>query len=146
VPTGTSGMHAIDIVSDANVAFKWFHSEGEEEVAAARQLLAAHASRQLSIAVLDLTTYEIGNALIRRSGAAAAERTTTVLEALAEICPVLQPEAGELRLAATLAERHGLTFYDGVYAAVATWRGAQLATFDAALLEAGLGSRPGALA
>jgi predicted nucleic acid-binding protein len=139
-------MHAIDVVSDANVAFKWFHSEGEEEVEAARQLLAAHAARQLSVAVLDLTSYELGNVLVRRGGDGAVERTATVLEALAEICPVLQPDAGELRLAATLAERHGLTFYDGLYAAVATWRGAKLATFDAALLKAGLGKRPGALA
>lgn len=135
----------IDVLSDADVAFKWFRSEDEEDVTAARELLAAHAARRVALAVLDLTSYEIGNILIKRRVAGAGERTSQLLEALAAICPALQPEPGELRLAATLAERHGLSFYDGIYAAVAEWRGAQLATFDSALLEAGLGTRPGAL-
>jgi hypothetical protein len=37
-------MSAIDVVSDANVALKWFHTEGEEEVLEARALLDAHRS------------------------------------------------------------------------------------------------------
>jgi hypothetical protein len=35
---------AIDVVSDANVALKWFHAEGEEEVEPARALLAGRGS------------------------------------------------------------------------------------------------------
>ena len=40
---------AIDIVSDANVALKWFHAAGEEEVEAARALLAGQPSRSAGI-------------------------------------------------------------------------------------------------
>ena len=44
--------------------------------------------------------------------------------------------------ATRLAEDHHLTMYDATYAAVARSRGAELATLDKALLEAGLGRRP----
>jgi hypothetical protein len=33
-------MPAIDVVSDASVALKWFHAEGEEEVEPARALIS----------------------------------------------------------------------------------------------------------
>jgi len=92
--------------------------------------------------VLDLTAYELGNALVRGRAKATASQVATVLEALAEICPAAQLDAGELRLAAELATRHDLTFYDAAYAAVAESRGA---TLDRALLKAGLGSRPSEL-
>lgn len=135
-------MAVIDVVSDAIVALKWFHAEGEEEVAAARSLLDAHRDRRLSIAILDLTSYEIGNALMRGQAGATAEQAATVLEAIAEICPALQPNPHEFRRATELAERHGLTLYDATYAAVAEMREAALATLDGALLGAGLGVRP----
>lgn len=48
----------------------------------------------------------------------------------------------QLRKAAALATRHGLTLYDASYAAVAQVRGAQLATLDEALLRSGLEHRP----
>ena len=46
-------MPTIDVVSDASVALKWFHAEGEEEVEASRALLErygrqAHSSHDLS--------------------------------------------------------------------------------------------------
>jgi len=50
-----------------------------------------------------------------------------------------------MRNAASLARRHDLTLYDAAYAAVARARGAELATFDRALLRSGLGRRPGAI-
>lgn len=139
-------MPAIDVVSDANVALKWFHAEGEEEVAQARALLDAHKVRTVALSVLDLTAYEVGNALLRGRAGASAEQVATVLEALAEICPALRPSGEELRLASELAERHDLTLYDAAYAAVAQSRAAQLATLDGALLDAGLGVRPSQLA
>jgi predicted nucleic acid-binding protein len=138
-------MPAIDVVSDANVALKWFHAEGEEEVAEARALVAAHQARTVALQVLDLTAYEVGNALLRGRAKATAGQVATVLEALAEICPAARPDADELRLATELAERHALTLYDAAYAAVAEHRGATLATLDRALLEAGLGRRPSEL-
>jgi predicted nucleic acid-binding protein len=138
-------MPAIDVVSDASVALKWFHAEGEEEVEPSRALLAAQADRTVALHVLDLTAYEVGNALLRGRVGASAEQAATVLEALAEVCPVIAPAPDELREAAALAERHELTLYDAAYAAVAARRGAQLATLDGELLRAGLGQRPSEL-
>ena len=139
-------MPVIDVVSDANVTLKWFHAEGEEEVEEARALLDAHKARTVALSVLDLTAYEVGNALMRGRAAAGAEQVATVLEALAEVCPALQPNPGELRRATELAAEHDLTLYDAAYAAVAESREAELATLDIALLDAGLGIRPSELA
>lgn len=136
----------IDVVSDANVALKWFHAEGEEEVAESRRLLEAHRARDVALSLLDLTPYEVGNALLRGRAGASAEQVATVLEALAEICPAIQPGPEELRRATELAHRHDLTLYDAAYAAVAEGRGASLATLDRALLDAGLGERPSDIA
>ncbi len=138
-------MNAIDVVSDANVVLKWFHDEGEEEVAAARALLAGQRGRTVALHVLDLTAYEVGNALLRGRAHANAEQVATVLDALSEICPAITPSRDDLREAAHLAERHDLTLYDATYAAVASRRDAQLATLDRELLSAGLGRRPSEL-
>jgi predicted nucleic acid-binding protein len=139
-------MPAIDVVSDASVALKWFHAEGEEEVEPARALVAAHQARTIALAVLDLTAYEIGNALLRGQANATAEQVATVLEALDEICPAIRPDAAELSAAAQLAVEHDLTLYDAAYPAVAGSRGAALVTLDGALLRGGLGRRPSDLA
>jgi predicted nucleic acid-binding protein len=138
-------MPAINVVSDANVVLKWFHSEGEEEVESARALLEAHKERTVALSVLDLTAYEVGNALMRGRPGASAEQAATVLEAMAEICPAIRPSPEEMRAASELAERHDLTLYDAAYAAVARSRSAKLVTLDRALLAAKLGSRPSEL-
>lgn len=135
-------MRAISVVSDANIVLKWFHSEGEEEVDAARALLDAHKERTISLSVLELTVYEVGNALMRGRAGASAGQAATVLEALIEICPTIRPSPEEMRGASHLAELHDLTFYDAAYAAVAQNRSAELATLDRALLAAELGHRP----
>lgn len=137
---------AIDVVSDANVALKWFHAEGEEEVEDARALLEAHKARTVALHVLDLTAYEVGNALLRGRAGATAKQVATVLAALGDVCPAVRPDDDELRLAAELAEQHDLTFYDAAYAAVARQREARLTTLDHELLDAGLGLRPSELA
>jgi predicted nucleic acid-binding protein len=138
-------MPAIDVVSDASVALKWFHEQGEEEVLPARALLAAHRTRALALVVLDLTAYEIGNALMRGRAKAGPKQVAVVLEALAEICPAVRPDLADIGLAAELAARHDLTLYDAAYAAVAKARGATLITLDRALTRARLGVRPGTL-
>ncbi|MBS1677926.1 MAG: type II toxin-antitoxin system VapC family toxin [Actinobacteria bacterium] len=135
-------MSAIDIVSDANVALKWFHAEGEQEVEEARALLDAHRSRVARMAVLDLTPYEVGNALMRGRAKASAEQAATVIAALGDVCISVSPDVDDFRRATVLAERHGLTLYDATYAAVAEGHGAELATLDQELLGAGLGKRP----
>jgi len=139
-------MPAISVVSDANIVLKWFHSEGEEEVESSRALLGAHRERTVALTVLDLTAYEVGNALMRGRAGASTEQAATVIEALAEVCPALSPSPQEMRLASQLAERYDLTLYDAAYAAVAQSRSAELVTLDRALLAAKLGSRPSELA
>lgn len=135
----------MDVVSDADVALKWFHADGEQEVTEARELLDAYKGRLVTLSVLDLTAYEVGNALLRGRPKASGEQVATVLDALASICPALKPSTEEMHLAAELAERHNLTLYDAAYAAVAAHREATLATLDRDLLAAGLGTRPARL-
>jgi predicted nucleic acid-binding protein len=135
-------MPAINVVSDANVVLKWFHSKGEDEVEAARALLDAHKDREVALSVLDLTIYEVGNALMRGRARASAAQASTVIEALVEICPSIRPTPEEMKEASRLAERHKLTFYDAAYAAVAQGRSAELVTLDCDLLDAKLGKRP----
>jgi predicted nucleic acid-binding protein len=134
-----------DVLADANVVLKWFHEEGEEEVDAARALLDAHRDRMLAVQMLDLTPYEVGNALIRGRAGLGARQVAVVLEASREICAAIAPTAEDLAQAARLAVQHDLTFYDAAYAAVAQRRGATLATLDRKLLASGLGLRPSAL-
>lgn len=138
-------MPVLDVLADANVVLKWFHEEGEEEVEAARALLDAHRERQAAVQVLDLTPYEVGNALVRGRAGLRAEQVAVVLHAMREICPAITPDADEMADAARLAERHDLTLYDAAYAAVAQRRGAVLATLDAKLLSRRLGTRPSEL-
>lgn len=142
-PTATSETIAIDVLSDANVVVKWFRAEGEGEakVAAARALLGAHRAGRVRLWVLDLTSYEVGNVFLRRHRHSAAE-AMEILEGLAGVCTVMVPEASERGEAASLSDRHRLTFYDAMYAAVARSRDAHLATFDEALLRPGLGRTP----
>ena len=132
---------AADVLCDASVVLKWFHSDGEEEVEASRALLDLHRTHGMALSVLDLTAYEVGNALLRGVGVG-AEKVSAVLDALDVICPRLALTPTELSDAALLAEGHRLTMYDAAYAVAANARHAELATLDRALLQAGLGRRP----
>lgn len=109
------------VVADASVALKWLHAEGEEAVESARAVLEAFKDRRIELVILDLTIYEIGNALLRSAGAG-AEETANVLDALREICEPTMVTGAERARAARLATDHGLTFYDSAYAAVAEAR------------------------
>lgn len=139
-----SALNVIGVCSDASVAYQWFHSEDEDpvEVEASRNLVRIAAQGRAALWVLDLTRYECGNALLSGRAKVTAEQVARALDALDELCPVVVPTASDLHEAARLAERHRLTLYDAIYAAVARLRGAELATLDTALLRAGLGRRP----
>jgi predicted nucleic acid-binding protein len=129
------------VVADASVVLKWFHAAGEEAVEPARAILEAFAERRIDLVILDLTIYEIGNVLLRSTGAS-PEATATVLEALTEICEPVALRSSERMTAARLARDRRLTFYDAAYAAVAQERGGRLVTMDRELLAADLGVRP----
>ena len=141
---GESARNVIGVCSDANVAYQWFHAEGESpcEVDASRTLARLSSEGAISLWVLDLTRYEVGNAFLRGRTKSTAEQVAGILDALTEICPVVTPTPDDVRHAARLAEQHRLTMYDATYVAVAGSRGAELATLDKALLKAGLGRRP----
>jgi predicted nucleic acid-binding protein len=132
----------IDVVCDASVALKWFHAEGEEGVDEARELLDHYRRRTISLSILDLTPYEIGNALLRGGTRLDAGAVGAVLDALLELCPRLAVSSAELTDAARLAENYQVTLYDAAYAAAARMRGARLATYDRDVLRAHLGQRP----
>ena len=131
----------LEILCDASVVLKWFHAEGEEEVGESRALLDLHRTHRAAVSVLDLTMYEVANALVR-GVRVPADRAQVVVEALTTICPRLTITTPELADAMALAELHGLTVYDAAYASVARTRRARLATLDRLLLDAGLGERP----
>jgi predicted nucleic acid-binding protein len=138
-------MPTIDVVADANIALKWFHQAGEGNLQAAVDLLDQHRARRVLVHVLDLTFYEIGNALMRGHARATAAQATTVLGALREICPTVNPDHDDLALATNLAAEHDLTLYDAAYAAVAKRRDAPLVTLDRQLLDGGLAITPSQL-
>jgi len=138
-------MPARDVLADANVVLKWFHEQDEEDVDAARALLDQHRGRAIRVRMLDLTPYEVGNALMRCRARLAAAQVAIVLQAAREICAAVTPDDDELAHSTRLAAEHDLTLYDATYAAVAQRRGAALATHDAKLLACGLGRRPSEL-
>jgi predicted nucleic acid-binding protein len=134
-----------EVVCDTSIVLKWFHDEGESDVEEARALLTAHQSGRLTTWVLDLTFYEMGNVLLRSLGWPAT-LVAAQLDDLSAICGTLTLSGADLRLAADIAAEHGLTFYDAAYAAAARSRHSALATADRALLEAGVGASPRAIA
>lgn len=95
--------------------------------------------------MLDLTTYEVGNALTRGQVPASADHIALVLDTPLDTCPIVVPGARDRAEAARPAARHGLTFYGASYAAVAGLRGTGLPTHDTALIRAGLGQTPARL-
>jgi len=133
------------LLVDTSVLIKWFHSEGESELAEARSLRNATQVGEVQARVIDLALYEMGNVLLRAlcwSGSDVADQ----LEDLVIICgPPLAMAAEWLRQAAELAERHRLTFYDAAWAGAAEALGISLVSVDAQLLEAGLAESPAAV-
>jgi predicted nucleic acid-binding protein len=88
-----------------------------------------------------LATYEVGNILIRHSGWDPA-RVQAALGLLYEICGDPVDFAPEDRLVtAQLAGKHGLTFYDASYAAIAQRLHRGLISADSDLLEPKLATR-----
>lgn len=126
------------VVGDASVVIKWQHEKGETEVAEARRLVTPVADGALELRILDLTLYEVGNVFVRALRWEAG-RAAMALDCISSIVSTLTPSAAKHRLAAELAEEHGLSYYDAAYAAVAATRGGRLVTADRQLLSSGLG-------
>lgn len=53
------------LLVDTSALIKWFHSEGESELAEARSLRDATRRADIEARVIDLALYEMGNVLLR---------------------------------------------------------------------------------
>ncbi len=121
-------------IVDASVALKWFLPADREPDAE----LARTAIGRLELRTTSLAVYEVGNILIRESGAD-ADRITAALGWLVEACgDPIELTRADHAVAVGLALRHRLTFYDASYAVVARRTGRSLLSADADLLEPGL--------
>lgn len=130
------------LLIDTSVLIKWFHSEGESELEPARALRSAHITGDLDAHMLDLAPYEVGNVLSR----ALRWTATDVADQLDDLHEILGPPLvmtpAWLRVAATLAHLHKLSFYDASWAATAAELGIPLVSVDRRLLDAGLAESP----
>ncbi len=133
------------LLVDTSVLVKWFHSEGEPQLAEARAIRDATQVGEVQARVIDLALYEMGNVLLRAlgwTGSAVADQ----LDDLLIVCgPPLVMSPEWLHQAADLGERHRLTFYDAVWAAAAAALGISLVSVDTQLLAAGLAESPAAV-
>lgn len=116
-----------ELVLDASVVLKWFHSEGEGRLEAARELRRRYEAGELRVLAPPLLWLEIVNVAARRWGWTEAE-LSRLAETLGELgfelidpgVPAIAHWAGK-----------GLTAYDATYVALAEETGASLVTDDA---------------
>jgi predicted nucleic acid-binding protein len=133
----------IHLLIDTSVLIKWFHAEGETELAEARALRSAHASGGLEAHIIDLALYELGNVLIRALHWRPAAAADQLDDLLAIVGPPLSMSPEWLRRAATLAYEHELSFYDASCAAASRELRIPLVSADRELQGAGLAESPG---
>jgi predicted nucleic acid-binding protein len=132
----------IHLLIDTSVLIKWFHAEGETELAEARALRSAHVSGRVEAHMIDLALYELGNVLVR----ALHWGPTNVADQLTDLLTIvgsplaMSPEW--LRRAAVLAYQHNLTFYDASWAAASHELKVPLVSADRELQSAGLAESP----
>lgn len=115
-----------DVVLDTSVVLKWFHAQGEPNVAQARALRAHFEAGSLRVLAPPLLWLEVVNVAARRWG-----WTEARLAKLAASLPKLGFEmvVADLSAVARWAAA-GLTAYDAVYVAIAEQTGAKLVTDD----------------
>ena len=134
------------LLIDTSVLIKWFHDEGESELAEARVLRDAHVGGDLDVYVLDLAIYEVGNVLARALTWTAEDVADQLDDLLAIVGSPIVMAQGWLRDAANLAEAHMLSFYDASWAASAAALGVPLVSADRRLVGAGLAETPATVA
>jgi len=130
------------LLLDTSVLIKWFHAEGEAELAEARTLRSAHVNGNLDVHMIDLALYEIGNVLVRASSWDPVTVADQLDDLLAIVGPPLTISPDWLRQAALLAYQHDLTFYDASWAAAAAELKVPLVSADRKLQGAGLAESP----
>lgn len=120
-----------EAVLDASVVLKWFHSEGEEHVEAARRLRERFEAGELRVLAPPLLWLELLN-VAARSWRWSEEQLLQLAAALPELgFELLEPDLSQIAHWTAL----GLTAYDAAYVAVADQAGVQLVTDDAEILR-----------
>ena len=122
----------IDLVVDASVAFKWLIPDAaEDDVPAAKALLVDHMEGRAQISVPALLYYEVGNILLFGRSRPPIEDAAEALADLFSIPLAVVPLAADSADAAlTFATRHGLSYYDATYVALAEALDCALITAD----------------
>lgn len=120
-----------DVVLDASVLLKWFHTDGEADVEQATRLRSAFEAGQLNVLVPSLVWLELLNVAARRFrwSLDPLERLANQLQGFG--FTVIEPDLGRVARWAAV----GMTAYDAAYVAVAEQSGAQLITADAELVR-----------
>lgn len=126
------------LLVDTSVLIKWFHTEGESEVAESRAIRDAHVSRDLEAFVLDLAVYEVGNVLLRALRWSATVVSDQLEDLLTIVGPPLTMAPAWLTDSAAIGEIHGLSFYDACWAATAANLNMPLVSADRKLIAAGV--------
>ena len=125
-------------ILDASVAGAWLLEETTDPFS--ERMLARLEDDEA--AVPQIWHLEVRNCLLvaQRLGRVVSSRSAERLAALYSL-PIRTDADADLDIAFTLAERHGLSFYDAVYLELAKRRFVPLATFDKALGRAAAAER-----
>jgi predicted nucleic acid-binding protein len=121
-----------ELVLDASVVLKWFHTAGEPRADRAQGLRARYAAGEFRVLAPPLLWLELLNVAARRW-----RWEEDVLQRLVAVLPGLGFELVEPDLATTARWcGRGLTAYDAAYVALAEQAGAKLITDDAEIVRA----------
>jgi predicted nucleic acid-binding protein len=120
-----------DVVLDASVVLKWFHSEGERHLDAARSLRAEFEAGELLVFAPPLLRFELVNVAGRRWGWAESALVEFAL-GLEELgFEFIDPELERV----AIWTARGLTAYDAAYVAVAEENALRLITDDELIVD-----------
>jgi predicted nucleic acid-binding protein len=120
-----------EVVLDASVVLKWFHTEGEGRVEAARKLRSRFEAGELHVLAPPLLWLEAVNVAAR-----SRRWSPGRLDQLSGALPDLGFELVEPELYAVAAwTARGLTAYDATYVALAELTGVQLVTDEAEIVR-----------
>jgi predicted nucleic acid-binding protein len=124
------------LVVDSSVAVKWFLSETEPHVDRALTLLESHLAERVRLEAPDHLRLEVLSALLHRG------LTPDEVQSVAVMLDGFRlswhrTSAPLAASAADIASRHGLTFYDATFAALALELDAELVTADDRLASSG---------
>lgn len=122
---------------DASVAFKWLVPDAaEDDVPAAKALLADHMEGRAKIIIPSLLYYEVGNILLFGRSRPPIEQAADALTDLFSIpLEIVSPALVSADVTLRLASLRGLSYYDATYVALAEMLDCQLITADRRLAE-----------